>query len=162
MRFQLVADGHYLERNPFFVHSLCLAKLLVAVLTLLPRVRPCRRVGLIHLVHNNLTTVARCASVIAAYLAKLVESKKFNVWLVSRSSFSGDFLLLNLLPDFRVDSKSLHLVSYFLHHVAWGVRHAADILHALELFTKVFLNRLDEVVQVREVVNWVFLNATLL
>lgn len=70
-------------------------------------------------------------------------------------------MLLNLLPEFRVDSKSLHLVSYFLHHVAWGVGYAADILHVLELFTKVFLNRFDEVVKICKIVYLVFLNAVL-
>ena len=54
------------------------------------------------------------------------------------------------------------MISYFLHHVTWGIWHATDVLHALEFFTEVFFYRFDEVVQVREVVYWVFIQTTFL
>ncbi len=113
----------------------------------MPRVRPRWRVGFVHSVHGYLATVAwRHVAGIIAYLAKLVKWKKLNVGLVSCSCFAHNLLLFNLFPKFGIDSKSLHLVSYFLHHVTWGIWHATDVLHALEFFTEVFFYRFDEVV----------------
>ena len=83
-------------------------------------------------------------------LHNLIKGKKF--YLGRRLlSCASELIVFDLLPKLGVHAEGLHLVADFLHQALGGVRNRTELLAVLEFLAQILLNRLDEVVQISQV-----------